>query len=432
MRSVSEGTGTGGPVSGRRLRLLVFSTVYPNAAQPHHGIFVHERMRGLPRGIEVRVVAPRPWFPFVAGLRPGFRPEVPREEVRDGVRVLHPRFLSFPGILKCLDGLLLFLGSLPALVRLRREFRFDAIDAHFVYPEGLAAVLLGKVFRVPVLITLRGLLPLLIPFRLRRPQLRFTLREATRVIAVSESLRQSAMSMGLPRERVRVIDNGVDPVLFHPIDRAEARRSLGLPEDGGPLLVSVGTLAPRKGFHLVIEALPALAGRFPGIRFAIVGGAGAEGAMGEELRRLAERLGMADRVIFAGPRARTELAAWYSAADLSVLATSHEGCPNVVLESLACGTPVVATPAGDIPRLIDGPDVGLLVEREVPALAAALAEALARPWDRQRIRERVRTRTWEAVGWEVDEEVREALRKREEPVPVVAALAPRRGSEGRT
>jgi teichuronic acid biosynthesis glycosyltransferase TuaC len=411
-------------------RLLVFSTVYPNAVQPHHGVFVRERMRGLPPGTEVCVVAPTPWFPFVSGLRPGFRPIVPREETQDGVRVLHPRFLSFPGFLKCLDGLLLFLGSLPALIRLRRSFRFDAIDAHFIYPEGLAAVLLGKVFRVPVLITLRGLLPLLIPFRLRRPQLRFALRHASRVIAVSESLRASALSLGLPRERVRVIENGVDPELFRPLDRVEARRSLGLPEEG-PVLVSVGTLAPRKGFHLVIEALPELVRRFPGVRFAIVGGAGAEGFMEEELRRLATRLGVADRVVFAGPRSRTELAAWYSAADLSVLATAHEGCPNVVLESLACGTPVVATPAGDIPLLLDA-GTGLLVERKVSALALGIAAALSQPWDRARVRARVEPRTWQAVGWEVEEEIREALRKKEEPVPVVVALAPRRGTEGRT
>src|SRR5436305_8071905 len=179
----------------RPTRILLFSTVFPNAAQPTHGLFVRERMRGLPADelgelgeLEVRVVAPTPWFPFVSGLRPGLRPRVPRAETQDGAPVLHPRFLSFPGILKCLDGLLLFLSTLPTLARLRREFRFDVIDAHFVYPEGLAAALAGLVFRVPVVITLRGMLPLLVPYRLRRPQLRFALRRAARIVAVSESL----------------------------------------------------------------------------------------------------------------------------------------------------------------------------------------------------------------------------------------------------
>jgi teichuronic acid biosynthesis glycosyltransferase TuaC len=395
--------------SPSRTKLLLFSTVFPNAAQPHHGVFVRERMRGLPAGqFDVRVVAPTPWFPLVSGLRPGFRPQVPAEEVQEGVPVLHPRFLSIPGILKCLDGLFLFLWTLPVLIRLRREFRFDVIDAHFVYPEGLAAVLAGLVFRVPVTVTLRGMLPLLVPFRLRRPQLRFVLRRAARVIAVSESLKRDAVALGIPAERVRVIENGIDPGLFHPIDRTEARRSLGLPKYG-PLLVSVGTLAPRKGFHLVMEAMAKLKKTWPTLRFAIVGGDGAEGAMGNELRQLAQKLGIEDRVVFAGPRKRGELASWYAAADLFVLATAHEGCPNVVLEALACGTPVVATPVGSIPELLDSPEVGLIVERSVDSIAQGIDKALKRGWDRDAVRARIESRTWRAVGAEVAEELRAAL-----------------------
>jgi teichuronic acid biosynthesis glycosyltransferase TuaC len=393
---------------GRRRRVVLLSTVFPNAAQPHHGVFVGERMRGLPEEVEVRVVAPVPWFPFVSGLRPGYRPPVPREEERDGVAVLHPRFLSVPGVLKCLDGLFLFLGVLPALRRLRKELPFDAIDAHFVYPEGLAAALAGLVFRVPVVLTVRGMLPLLAPFRLRRPQIRFALKRAARVVAVSDSLRRDAEALGVPPGRVRVVPNGIDADLFRPHDRRQARRALGLPEEG-PLLVSVGTLAPRKGFHLVLQALPALARRWPGVRFAMVGGAGAEAAMGEELRRLAERLGVADRAIFAGPRGRGELPLWYGAADVSVLASAHEGCPNVVIEALACGTPVVGTPVGSVPELLGDGEVGLLAERDVPSLAARIAEALERDWDRERVRARVAGRTWRVVGREVGEEIEAAV-----------------------
>jgi teichuronic acid biosynthesis glycosyltransferase TuaC len=390
----------------RRFQVLLFSTVFPNARQPHHGTFVRERMRGYPENVKVRVVAPVPWFPFVSGLRPGFRPEVEERGTQQGVTVLHPRFLSFPGILKCLDGLLMFLSALPTLRRMRRELPFDVIDAHFAYPEGLAATLAGLFLRVPVTITLRGTLPLIAPFRLRRPQLRFALRRAARVIAVSESLKRDAVALGIPEEKIRVIGNGTDPGVFHPQDRTEARRALGLPKYG-PLLVSVGTLAPRKGFHLVIEAMARLGKRWPTLRFAVVGGDGAEGAMSAELKALAGRLGIADRVIFAGPRQSGELAAWYSAADLFVLATAHEGCPNVVLEALACGTPVVATPVGSIPELID-PESGLLVERNVDAIADGIDKALNRSWDRDQVRARVAARSWSVVGAEQAEELRAA------------------------
>jgi len=386
------------------LRVLLFSTVFPNAEQPHHGVFVRERMRAYPEDVKVRVVAPVPWFPLVSGLRPGFRPEVEERGMQQGVTVLHPRFLSFPGIFKCLDGLLMFLWTLPTLRRMRRELPFDVIDAHFAYPEGLAAVLAGLFFRVPVTITLRGTLPLIAPFRLRRPQLRFALRRAARVIAVSETLRQDAVALGIPAEKVRVIGNGIDPEIFHPQDRTEARRALGLPKYG-PLLVSVGTLSRRKGFHLVMEAMARLKKPWPTLRFALVGGDGAEGAMSAELKALAQRLGIADRVIFAGPRKSAELAPWYGAADLFVLPTEHEGSPNVVLEALACGTPVVATPVGSIPELLDSPETGLLVERDVESIAAGIDAALKRSWDRDRVRARVAARPWSVVGAEQAEEL---------------------------
>ena len=260
---------------------------------------------------------------------------------------------------------------------------------------------------MPVTITLRGMLPLLVPFRLRRPQLRFALRRAARVIAVSESLKRDAVALGIPAEKVRVIENGTDPEVFRPIDRVEARRALGLPKYG-PLLVSVGTLAPRKGFHLVMEAMARLKRRWPTLRFAVIGGDGPEGAMGAELRQLAAKMKIGAQVIFPGPREREELAVWYSAANLFVLATAHEGCPNVVLEALACGTPVVATPVGNIPELLDSPEVGLVVERTVEALVAGLDKALERDWDRDRVHARVADRTWQAVGREVAEELRAA------------------------
>ena len=381
--------------------MLLFSTVFPNAQQPHHGVFVRERMRAYPEDVEVRVVAPVPWFPLISGLRPGFRPAVTERGTEDGV--VHPRSLSFPGILKCLDGLLMFLSTLPTLRRLRRELPFDVIDAHFAYPEGLAAALAGWFLKVPVTVTLRGTLPLIAPFRLRRPQLRFALRRAARVIAVSESLKQDAVALGIPAEKIRVIGNGVDPERFHPQDRTEARRALGLPKYG-PLLVSVGTLSRRKGFHLVMEAMAKLKKRWPTLRFALVGGDGAEGAMSAELKALAARLGIAGRVIFAGPRKSAELAPWYGAADLFVLPTEHEGSPNVVLEALACGTPVVATPVGSIPELIDA-ESGLLAERGADSIAAGIDKALNRSWDRDRVHARVSARPWSVVGAEQAEEL---------------------------
>jgi teichuronic acid biosynthesis glycosyltransferase TuaC len=394
---------------GSTLRVLVLSTVYPSGIQPHHGIFVQQRVAGYPEDLDVRAVAPQAWFPFTSGLRPGFRPALPRaERLADGEEILHPRFLSLPAIGKFLDGALLALSVLPGLRRLRRSFPFDVIDAHFGYPEGPAAVLLGRFFRVPVVLTLRGLEQRLSAYRLRRPQLAFAVRGAERVVAVSEDLRATALAAGAAPERVRTIPNGVDTALFVPRDRAAARRSLGLAEEGTYLL-TVGSLSERKGAHLVLEALESLAGSFPNLRYLVVGGAGAEGDEEETLRRRAAALGVSERVVFVGPKRREELPDWYNASDLFVLPSSLEGCPNVVVEALACGTPVVATAVGGIPQLLADPETGVIVSRrDGAAVAAGLAAALARPWDRVRVSAGTSARSWQVVGREQAEEIRAA------------------------
>ena len=139
------------------MKILSFTTVYPNAAQPGAGVFVRERLRHAARLADVRVVAPVPWFPFGHRITPQTRPRLSSRIESGEMNVLHPRFFSVPGIFKALDGLFLFLSSVAAIRRLKREgFDFDLIDAHFAYPDGLAAILLGFLYRRPVVVTLRG------------------------------------------------------------------------------------------------------------------------------------------------------------------------------------------------------------------------------------------------------------------------------------
>ena len=131
------------------MRVLVLSSVFPNFKQPTLGVFVRERMKRVAKECDVVVVAPVPWFPFTSFLRRQWT-GIPPVEEQEGLRVLHPRFLSVPGVLKWLDGVLYAVSLLLFLLRLRKRFAFDLIDAHFAYPDGMAAVLLGRVFRCPV------------------------------------------------------------------------------------------------------------------------------------------------------------------------------------------------------------------------------------------------------------------------------------------
>jgi len=377
--------------SPRRLRVLVFTTVFPNPGQPLHGAFVLERIRHLTALADIQVIAPVPWHHMLRAQR---QPPA----ARSTLCVRHPRFWYIPKVLTAFRGVFLFLSTLREIGRLRETFDFDLIDAHFAYPDGFAAVLLGRWFRRPVCITLRGTI---IPLS-RRPVVRrlcdWAIQRAQRVIAVAENLADRARRGGVPDCRIATIANGVDSERFRLTERTAARRRVGLAADGR-LIVSVGHLSPRKGFHRVIRCLPRLVETCPDARLAIVGGRGAEQDNSAELHALVRDLGLADRVVFAGAQAPDAVALWLGAADAFVLASDFEGCPNVILEAMACGRPVVATKVGDVERMVPA-FAGILVDdpEDGAALAESMAAALTRDWDARRIRDHLSTRSWDDVA----------------------------------
>jgi glycosyltransferase involved in cell wall biosynthesis len=339
-----------------------------------------------------------PWFPFdslLRRLRPGYRAGAPRFEAQDGFDVWYPRFLSVPGTFKSLDGIFMALGAWARLRSLRRAARLDVIDAHFGYPDGYAAVLLGKWLKVPVTVTMRGTearhakLP-----RLRRKLFR-ALSGAARVFSVSESLRRVAVSIGIAADRVRVVGNGVDSTKFAPLDKIDARQRLKIPPDAS-VLISVGGLVERKGFHRVLEVLPKLRRTNPKLVYLVVGGPSAEGDWTERLKAQSVALGVDDCVRFLGPLPSSKLRVALSAADVFVLATANEGWANVFLEAMACGLPVVTTDVGGNNEVVSRPELGTIVPfGDAAILRQKITEALARSWDRNAIRQFAVLNSWD-------------------------------------
>ncbi len=390
------------------MRALVLSSTFPNANQPTLGVFVRERMTALARHCELRVVAPVPWFPANGLIRGARVVGVPPVEDGGAFPVYHPRFLSIPRYLKCLDGMLYAASLAPFLARLRREFDFDLIDAHFAYPDGLAAVLLGQLLRRPVVVTLRGSIVRLRHYPLHRPQIRWALGRATRVIAVSQSLKDVARGLGVNAQHISVIPNGVDLAKFYPKNRNAAREVCGLPRDR-PIILTVGGIYEGKGQHHVVETLATLSTGHPDAIYVIVGEDRRDG-YAERLRSLIARSGLGERVRFAGPQPHDALSDWYSAADDFCLATQSEGWANVLLEALACGTPVVATKVGGNPEIVPDDRYGLLVPHgDVPALSDALERAIESRWDRAALAAYAATHTWEAAASRVVREFEAAI-----------------------
>lgn len=383
------------PVRGPQV--VVLSSLFPSSKQPGAGLFVRERMFRVAQHLPLCVVSPRPWFPLqglIARFRPGFRPMPARHEHQRGIDVWFPRFLSVPGLFKRWDGLLMALGAYPSLRRLKKSGRLDLLDAHFGYPDGYAATWLGRWLNVPVSITMRGTEQRHAADPALAPRLRSALLRAQRVFAVSDSLRQIGLSLGVPVQRMRVVGNGVDLDKFQPQDRDVSRRRLGL-DPAVPVLISVGGLVERKGFHRVMACMPALLGEFKGLQLLVVGGASPEGDWSDKLRQLAVDLGLAERVHFLGPRPPEELAGLLSAADVFVLATRNEGWANVLLEAMACGLPVVTTDVGGNPEVVCDASLGLITPfGDETALRDAMAAALRRNWDRAAIRAYAADNTW--------------------------------------
>jgi len=372
------------------LRVLTLSTLFPDAARPTFGLFVERQTRGLAAlpDVEVQVVAPIGVPPWPLSLHPNWRglAAIAARETWRGLTVHRPRFPILPGLgttnPRAMAGALL-----PMLRALRRSFPFDVIDAEFFFPDGPAAVRLGRALSVPVSIKARGAdihhwgAQASTAGQVRRAGL-----AANGMLAVSAALKADMVALGMPGARIRVHYTGVDLDRFRPSpDRIAAKRALGVT---GPLLLSVGALIPRKGHDLVIEAMRDL----PGATLMIAG----HGPERATLEALIAARGLGDRVMLLGSQPHDALPALAAAADVGVLVSASEGLANAWVEALACGAPIVIADVGGARELVDRPEAGRLVAREPAAIAAGVRELLAADYDPLAVRATAERFTWAA------------------------------------
>jgi len=378
------------------LKVLIFTSLFPNSVEPLKGNFVMERMRHLVPYSDLSVVAPVPYFPGWNVHERWYKfSRIPMAENIGGLQVDHPRYFLLPKVGMTIHGLLMFLGSVHRVSTRIRQARFDIIDAHYVYPDGLAAVLLGIALDIPVVVSARGSDINLFPqFPTIRPLIRQVLTRADALIAVSQSLKDAMVGLGCPPEKITVIGNGVDSVKFQPRPQTKMRQLLGLPVER-PILLSIGNLTENKGFHILIEAVADLRARQPDVLLVIIG----EGSRKSQLLFKIRDLGLDDNVRLVGTQAHDELSAWYSAADVFCLASATEGWPNVVMEAMACGRPVIATRVAA--HILDTPVLGILVNRTPEEFSSAMEQALSRNWDHAAIVDRARSRGWDKVAQSV-------------------------------
>lgn len=351
------------------MKLLTISNLFPNPVMPNRGLFVKERLfQTIQRhGIEADVVSPLPYFPSTHprfGEYAAFA-RVPKQTMLDeGQAVKHPTYFMLPKL-----GSMFSPWSFARAVEgcARRELReADLIDGHFLFPDGVAAALLARRYNKPVVLTARGSDVNFMPDEywagkwLRRM---FAMRP--RLIAVSEALGKKLRELA-PQCQVDVVSNGVDLKRFKPSgSKSDLKQRLGIE---GPLVISVGNLVALKGHDLAIRATA----RLPGVQLRVIG----QGPEGARLNTLIDELSLSERAALTGAMDQAQLIDYYTAADVLVLASSHEGMPNVLLECLACGTPVVGTADG-ASEVIAKCQFSRQVQRDVVSITRAVRELLA-------------------------------------------------------
>lgn len=385
------------------MKVLTYTTLYPNNIEPIHGVFIKERMTRVAKLCELKVVAPVPYFPPWKRFKRWYRySQVCYREIRDGIEIYHPRYLITPKVGMSLYGWSMYRCTYGIVQRIQRRYPFDIIDAHYIYPDGLAAVLIGQKLSKPVVLSARGTDINLYPkFPLIRRQIQCALRRSAHIIAVCRALKERIIELGISESKISVIPNGVDIRKFYPMPQHQARAVLGLPQKRF-IILSIGNLVECKGFHYLIPAVRILLNSNKWQTFKplliIVG----KGPLKATLEAQVHKLGLRDHVMFVGAQPHEKLVFWYNAADLFCLASLREGWANVLLEALACGKPVVATNVGGTPEVINSPEYGILVDKGSPeALAQGILKAQATNWNTEHIVEYARQNTWENVAEEV-------------------------------
>lgn len=355
--------------------ILVFSSLFPHSGEPTLGIFVENRLRELlkTQRLTATVIAPVPWFPFKSNIfgSYGRAAQATRVEKRGGVTIYHPRYLVIPKIGMALTPYFMYLSALRCIKKLLKQgIEFDLIDAHYLYPDGIAAASLSATLGKPFVMTARGsdvteigLMPG------PRKRIKKALKSASHIITVSNNLRRDLIAMGGEEKKITTLRNGVDLERFYETGRNEMRTEWGTEWAKGPILLFAGWLIPRKRLDIVLE----VTARVSALKTVIVG----DGPLRALLEKQCNDLGITDRVRFVGQKTPAEMPTYFSAADLLLLPSDREGWANVLLEAMACGTPVVTRAIGGAPDLVTKTCAGRVVDSASPdALSSAVRDLL--------------------------------------------------------
>lgn len=377
-------------------KITLFSNLFPTPQDPERGVFIQQFAEALAQQVDLQVICPlplNPHLPFTHNRHPELS-GIPTAATVNGINVYYPRYPLLPKISDPLHAALMFAGvALPSLRRLRSHSS-DLICTHWVYPDGTCSRWISRLAGLPITVTALGSdINRDQHHRLLRFQIKRTLEKATHLFAVSKALREEMIKLGAPADSTDYIPNGVDFNKFSPLDRSDSKIALGL--DQRPLILAIGRLVDVKDHATLITAISRLPAQHRDqVQVAIIG----DGPLHSSLNQQINRLGLQDQITLTGKIAHRDLPTWIGAAHQLCLPSKNEGQPNVLLEAIAAGRPVVASATGGIMEIVT-PGNGLLFPvGDSQALAAAICQCLEQDWQTAAIQETIAERTFEHMA----------------------------------
>jgi glycosyltransferase involved in cell wall biosynthesis len=373
-----------------RLKVTVVTSDFPIPAEPYRGHSEYQILLALSKQADVNVLCPFPRYP--RWFQPGYDYREPDLSFSPpGVATRYFEYPALPGLTRCINGLVCANYLEPYF----RENPPDVACNFWLYPEGFATVAVARKLGIPAIVGSIGSDLNRIPDPASKWLTRLAMKRASFVLTKSEHLRQQAIRMGIEACKVRTVRNGCDPTVFRLADRGAVRAQLAL-DDDAELVLFVGRLDAKKGIVELLEAFVSLAGPRPKLLLTYIG----DGPGGEQLRCKAKDFALQDRIILAGACPSQKVAQWLAAANVLALPSYNEGYPNVVIEALSCGRPVIATNVGGILELVNEQSGILVSPRDSRALATAIETALEREWDEHLISEQFH-RSWDEAAHEM-------------------------------
>ncbi len=380
------------------MRVLSISHLFPNKCNPNKGVFVKERLKSISKQIDLSIIAPVSYFPFMRLLpRYEYLDKLTFKENIDGLDIIHPRYLVVPGILKFTDGYLFYLSMNKFITNIIREKRFHLLDFQWGYPDAFAGFLWSKKLGKKIILTIRGNESICYFEKSFRKKMMFNiLNKFDHIITVSTDLKDKVVkNCFVDDAKVTVIPNGIDHTKFYLMDKKEAQKKCNL-DPHKKYILSLSRLSPEKGLEHLLTAFSNI--RQLNVELILVG----EGPLKNTLTRIADNLKIKDKLKFIGEIQHDETCVWYNAVDVFCLPSLWEGCPNVIIESLSCGTPVVSTRVGGVPDLIQSDECGFMVSPgDDFALLKALERALIHDWNRHKVCRIGGKNSWDHVASKV-------------------------------